>query len=297
MLELHDLCVRSAAPAGLAWLDEAKAAVAADLRQLPLLFPQVPRRLGRAWLSAGERRAAAGVVIECGAWRSCDAAALALLRTVFAASREDPTPLLVDLHERGDLEERTMLLRSACCLPLGPWTGKLLAAVQRTNQVVHVAAGVLDSNQLARTLEQGAAATVGFGQDDFERMMLKLAFIDLPLARVFDAERHASPQLSRMLMGLATEREAAGRKVWADTNRLIAHAPAPGSLARLLGGLESGSDEHRLAAAEGLATLGRARAADPGLLRLVLGERLPREDSARVRTAIAAALEAIRAPA
>ena len=52
-----------------------------------------------------------------------------------------------------------------------------------------------------------------FGEPDWNRLILKLAFIDLPLRRAFDAERHANTELSRMLQGLATEREAAGRSV------------------------------------------------------------------------------------
>jgi hypothetical protein len=61
-----------------------------------------------------------------------------------------------------------------------------------------------------------------------------------------------------MLQDLATEREAAGRAVWRDTWRLIGRAPCPGTVARLVGGLEHGDDGIRLAAAEGLLALGQA---------------------------------------
>jgi hypothetical protein len=91
---------------------------------------------------------------------------------------------------------------------------------------------------------------------------------------------------SRMLQGLATEREAAGRKVWHDTNLAIAHAPAEGTIARLLGGLEHGDDHHRLAAAEGLAHLRRAD------LRPYLAERLPRENLPRIRAVLERAIGA-----
>lgn len=288
MLDLHDLCARAAPVAGLAWLDQARAMIEADPEQLPVLLPQLPRRLGREYLSSGERRSAADVVVDTGAWRACDAGALALLRAFLGSNRGDPTTALFDLHERGDLEERTMLLRSMACLPIGPWTGRLLAAVQRTNQVVHFAAGAMDSNLVARTLDDGTKSGSGFGREDFERLMLKLAFLDLPLARVFDVERHATAQLSRMLQGLATEREAAGRKVWHDTGRLIGFAPTDGTRARLIGGLEHGDDEVRLAAAEGVATLGEA-----GGLRFV-EERLAREDSARVLAALERARDVLK---
>jgi hypothetical protein len=244
-----------------------------------VLLPQLPRRLGRAYLPAGLRRAGE-IVVDTGAWRACDAGALAVL----TAGGPPDAALLADLHDRGDLEERTMVLRCLACLPIGAVTGRLLGEVQRTNQVVHVAAGALDSNLLARTVDAGPAAAGGFGIDEFDRLVLKLAFVDLPLCRAIDAERHANEELSRMLQGLATEREAAGRKVWHDTNRLIARAPTAGTVARLLGGLEHGDDAHRLAAAEGLALLNRAE------LRPFVAERLPREQRPEVRALLERAL-------
>lgn len=274
MLELRDLLVRAAGAGPRAWLAEAVEVARGDPARIPVLFPQLPRRLGRAYLH-GELRRDATVVVDAGAWRACDAGALALL----TANDLPDERLLTDLHDRGDLEERTMVLRCLACLPIRPSTGRLLGEVQRTNQVVHVAAGALDSNLLARALDEGDAGT-GFGVEEFDRLVLKLAFLDLPLHRAIDAERHANPELSRMLQGLATEREAAGRKVWHDTNRLLGRAPTSGTLARLLGGLEHGDDGHRLAAAEGLAELNRAE-----LLPFVT-ERLPREERPAIRSAL-----------
>ena len=65
----------------------------------------------------------------------------------------------------------------------------------------------------------------GFGEEDFNRLILKLAFLDLPLDRAQGVEKRANRSLSRMLHGLATERRAAGRTVWGDTARMIALAP------------------------------------------------------------------------
>lgn len=274
MLALRDLFDAAATPEASAWLDDALQTAAADPGRIPVLFPQLPRRTGRDYLAGGLREDGT-VRVETGAWRTCDAAGLAILTAAGTPSEE----LLVDLHDRGDLEERTMVLRALAALPVRPVTGRLLGEVQRTNQVVHVAAGALDSNLMARALDEGGAA-IGFGQDEFNRLMLKLAFVDLPLARAIDATRHANPELSRMLQGLATEREAAGRKVWHDTNLAIAHAPTEGTIARLLGGLEHGDDHHRLAAAEGLAHLDRED------LRPYLLERLGRENLPRIRAVL-----------
>lgn len=280
MLALRDLFDDAATPDASTWLDGAIRTAAGDPGRIPVLFPQIPRRVGRGYLAGGIRQAGT-TRVETGAWRACDAAALAILTAAGIPAEE----LLIDLHDRGDLEERTMVLRALAALPVRPATGRLLGEVQRTNQVVHVAAGALDSNILARTLDEGGA-DVGFGIEEFNRLMLKLAFVDLPLARAIDALGHANPELSRMLQGLATEREAAGRKVWHDTNLAIAHAPAEGTIARLLGGLEHGDDHHRLAAAEGLAHLGRAD------LRPYLAERLPRENLPRIRAVLERAIGA-----
>jgi hypothetical protein len=143
-----------------------------------------------------------------------------------------------------------MLLRANHFLTVGPRTVQLFGEVQRTNIVLHLEAAVCDGDLFVRTLGQP-----GFDATTANKLLLKVAFLDLPLARLYGAASHANVELSRMLQDLATEREAAGRAVWRDTWRLIGMAPCPGSRARLVGGLEHGDDGVRLAAAEGLAAL------------------------------------------
>jgi hypothetical protein len=261
-------------PAGLAIVDETVAATTADRTRLAAIFPSLPRRIGRDRAGTGRVRLA-GAEIDLAAFRRCDVGAAAVLRGAAATAAE-----CADLYAHGDLEERTMLLRSLHLLPVGPLTVQLLGEVQRTNVVAHVEAAVADGDLLAR-----AAGCHGFDQPASNRLLLKVAFLDLPLARLFGAERLANPELSRMLQDLATEREAAGRPVWRDTWRLIGRAPCPGSVARLLGGLEHGDDGVRLAAAEGLLALGRVD------LVPFAAERLPRE----VRPVVRAALQQLTA--
>ncbi len=273
MLDLHQNLRSVLDEPARAWLDGARERVA---NEGPLavaeLLPQLPRRLGRTTLGGGRVTVGDGS-IDLDAWRACDAGALVLLR------RDDaPDAVELDLFAHGDLEERAMVLRCAAVLPVREATVQLLEEVQRTNTVSHVEAGALDSDLLAR-----AHGTGGFDADAFNRLMLKVAFLDLPLHRVFDAEMHANPELSRMLCGLATEREAAGRAVWTDTNWMIAHAPAPGTLARLIGQLEHGDARHRLAAARGLALLRSAEA------RPFLRERAAREPIEAIERVLRAA--------
>jgi hypothetical protein len=253
-------------------------AVRADRSQLLVAFPGLPRRCGRAAIGGGRRRLGPATV-DLDAFRRCDLAAAWLLLTTAASADE-----LWDLYAHGDIEERAMLLRSLHFLPVSPTTVRLLGEVQRTNVVLHLEAAIADGDLFVRSIGQP-----GFDATAANKLLLKLAFLDLPLQRAFGAIDTANVELSRMLQDLATEREAAGRAVWRDTWRMIGRAPCAGSIARLIGGLEHGDDGVRLAAADGLCALGRA-----DLLPFVR-ERLEREPREAVRNVLQACL-ARRAP-
>lgn len=244
---------------------------AEDRSRLAVLFPGLPRRFGRDAVGGGRRtlQGEGGATIDLDAFRTCDLVAAALLRDTGASADE-----MVDLFAHGDIEERTMLLRALNFLPLGPATAALLGEVLRTNVVLHMEAALCDGDLLAR-----AAAAHTIDADTGNRLLLKFAFLDLPLARALSAERLASAELSTMLQDLATEREAAGRAVWRDTWRMLGRAPCPGALARLIGGLEHGDDGVRLAAVEGLLALPERGA---GIAQFA-GERAPREPRPNIR--------------
>jgi len=258
----------------LAALAPMAAEVGADRSRLAVVFPGLPRKLGREAVRGGVTTLGPGRV-DLDAFRRCDLAAAWLLLTTAATGAE-----LLDLHAHGDIEERAMLLRSLHFLPPGPTTVELFGDVQRSNVVLHLEAAVCDSDLFVRATGDDDVVRAGFDRSAANKMLLKLAFLDLPLARVFDAAQRANAELSRMLIDLATEREAAGRSVWRDTWRMIGHAPCPGAEARLVGGLEHGDDGVRLAAAEGLLALGRAE------LRAFAAERLPREPRESVRAVL-----------
>lgn len=241
---------------------------------LPVLWAQLARRLGRTRLEAGVVREG-----ECeadlGAWRACDGGGLILMRD---AEPDDATVL--DLYLHGDLEERAIVLRCLAFRPVGDATVRLFGEMQRTNTVMHYEAGALDSNLAVRALGAGGD-DAGFTRQDFERVVLKLAFLDLPLWRMFGALEESTPSLAAILQTYAAEREAANRTVWKDTYRILGHAPVPGAAARLLGGIEHGDDETRLAAAEGLLALGREDLAP------YARERLEREPRTAIRDVLA----------
>lgn len=261
--------LRSCLGEATAVAEAALAEIRADRSRLPVVFPGLPRRCGRETVRLG-RRTIGAATVNLDAFRRCDLVAAWLLTELRASDAE-----LADLYAHGDIEERAMLLRSLHFLPVGPITVQMFGEVQRTNIVLHLEAAAGDGDLFVRTL-----GTAGFDQAAGNRLLLKLAFLDLPLARAFGAERTANAELSRMLQDLATEREAAGRGVWRDTWRLIGRAPCPGSVARLVGGLEHGDDGVRLAAAEGLLALRR-----PDLAPFA-AERLAREGRDSIRTVL-----------
>jgi hypothetical protein len=245
------------------------AEVTADRSRLPVVFPGLPRRFGRDAVRGGPTDLG-GSRVDLDAFRTCDLVAAWLLLQCTATEAE-----LWDLYSHGDIDERAMLLRALHFLPVGPITVRLFGEVQRTNMVVHLEAALCDGDLFARTIGQP-----GFDQPTANKLLLKLAFLDLPLRRALGAERHVDAEFSRMVQDLATEREAAGRSVWRDTNRVIGRAPTLGTTARLLGGLEHGDDGVRLAAAEGLLAMNRAD------LRPFAAERLPREPRAEIRAVL-----------
>jgi hypothetical protein len=275
MLDLLADLERGLAAAERTWLRDALARGAREgARAVAALLPALPRRIGRHAVGTGMRRAGEATV-DARAWRACDLAAYALLAQ---AGSDDAARL--DLYAHGDIEERTMLLRASSALPLSPATASLFGEIQRSNTVPHFEALACDSDVVAR-----ACGTLpGFGPDQLNRLLLKAAFLGLRLARLFAVERHANPELSRMLADLASEREAAGRAVWPDTALLLARAPVPGTRARLVGDLEHGDDERRAAAAAGLGLLRDAA------LMPFLRERLPREPKPVVQQALRDAL-------
>jgi len=257
------------------WREALDRATREGAAALPVLFPALARRLGRGLIGGGptaEPTLAEGgrtAVVDLDVWRVCDAAGFVLLRTCAEITSEQA----VDLFLHGDFEERTIVLRAHALRPVDAGTVALFGEAQRTNTGTHFEALCCDHNLPAR-----ACGTDGFGIDEVNRMVVKAAFMDLPLARLFEIDEHANAELSRMLQDLATEREAAGRTVWEDTDRLVGLAPTRGTLLRLLGGLEHGSDGRRLRAAEAL-----ARLTTPDLLPLV-EDRIAREPVDGIRT-------------
>lgn len=196
-----------AAPARAAILAEARGREAAWITER---LASLPRRVGRGPGSGGGIVAAAGGSVDAGTFRTCDLVAAELLAGS-AASWSVPGRLL-DVYSHGDAEERRMILKSLPLLGLPAAVSvRLLEEAHRTNDQTVFEAGLLDSDLPARVLPE----------DGWNRIVLKIAFLDLPARRLLGFERRRNPTLSRMLQEFRREREAAGRKVWADTAAMV----------------------------------------------------------------------------
>lgn len=252
--------------------DEILANLRSDRSRLPVAFPGLPRRFGKAAVGGGQRSFGEATV-DLDAFRTCDLVAAYLVTSLEATEEE-----VVDVFAHGDIEERAMLLRCLNFMPLGSTTNRLLGEALRTNVVLHLEAAMCDSDLFARAVKSGT-----IDADTGNRLLLKFAFIDMDLTRVLNAESHANKTLSTMLQDLATEREAAGRSVWMHTYRMLGHAVCPGALGRLIGGLENGNDGVRHAAADGLLAMRNNDQKLQPLLAQFAQERLPREPRDTIR--------------
>lgn len=259
--------LRSRLGASAEQADELVTKLQADRTSLPVLFPGLPRRFGKQAIGGG-RVKLGDATVDLDGFRTCDLVAALLVTSILPTEAE-----LNDLFAHGDIEERSMLLRSLNFLPLDRSVRGLFDEVLRTNVVLHLEAAMCDSDLLWRAIQTGAVdAATG------NRLLLKFAFLDMSLARALGAEQHASSELSTMLQDLATEREAAGRSVWRDTWRMLGNAPCPGAPARLLGGLEHGDDGVREAAADGLLALPSEQAKElQAVITRFANERIARE--------------------
>lgn len=234
------------------FLSTARARCASEgARALGECFPQLARRIGRTPAAAKRVERDFGEALPARAnqeaWRACDVAALEL-----ADAAKAPGDVLLDLYRHGDMDERIQALRVAALTKVDDGIIALLEEAHRSNMESHFAAAVCDGNLPAR-----AAGHSGFGVVGFNRILLKCAFLGLPLSRLVDAEVHANREISRMLLDLASEREAAGRSIWTDTVEYAALAPCPGLVARVIGAIEHGDDKLRRSGARALLRLSR----------------------------------------
>lgn len=201
---------------------------------LEIHFASLPRRAGQDLLAGPAPENLDEGVVDLRGWRRCDIAAALVLGETPPTADE-----LWKLYTNGDAEERRMVLRTLPFRAVDQVTKRLLVEAHRTNDEAIFISAFADSDLPARALDD----------DDYNRGVLKAAFIDLPLARLLRCRTRANAELTSMLLDFMTEREAAMRPVWHGSLELGAHAPAGGLSYKISGDLWSGVDARRLDAA------------------------------------------------
>lgn len=228
--------LEQASPEALAWLAAARAALATGDpgAMLAAVYAPARRELGAH---------GALDVPEIGRWTIAAAARAVVLDEALGHTPGAALALTQHLYRESDEAAQIDLVRSlpllACAAALKP----LALEAGRTNSRAVFAALALDNPYPARY----------YTEREFNHLVLKALFLDLPIARVVGLARRANAELARMCEDYVEEREAAGRSVPADIWLAAApHASARGE-AMLARYAASGEPRQRRYAREALA--------------------------------------------
>jgi hypothetical protein len=264
----------------VAWLETTAAALAGGAPASAACGPAfvaAGRRLGRGPLLPGEPLPGPDDPVPTEGWSVDDGARAALLAAAAAGSPGDLAELVDELYRGGDSREKRGLLRGLALLPDGGRFAPIALDAGRTNESDLFAALACDNPFPARH----------YGELEWNKLVMKAAFVGAPVARMIGLERRANPELCRMAMDHIAEQEAAGRRFAPDLWLVVAPHAGPAALARMIGYLHHAVAEVRRGAAAGLGRAGQARA------RPFLEDRAAIETDIAVRAAIARALEEI----
>lgn len=141
------------------------------------------------------------------AWAIADLArALLLLHAIAALPESDGVALATETFRRGDSAERVALLRTLPLLP-APERFTELAIEACRSHVLEVFAAIACDNPFP---------AAHFPELNFNQLVIKAIFMELPVSRVLDWRTRSNPELRRIATDYAAERRAAGRTVPAD---------------------------------------------------------------------------------
>jgi hypothetical protein len=173
-------------------------------------FARAQRAFGpeRPALSAAERaRLQTAGVVEPGVFSCADLARVLWLRLALAAMPAgEHTLVLTRGFRTGDNNERVALLRALPLLAEPARFTELAIEACRTHVLDVFAAIACDNPFPARH----------FPEPNFNQLVIKSLFLELPLERIHDWRGRANAELVRMASDYEAERRAAGRTVPAD---------------------------------------------------------------------------------
>lgn len=149
-------------------------------------------------------------------WLALEATADELLRIAIllrvAEAAPDPVAIATAWHDRGDNRERRAVLRALSLLPDPASFVPLAIAACRTS-VQTVFEAIACENPFPATYLPEAA---------FNQMVLKAFFTGTPVDRIIGLDERRNADLDRMARDYAAERQAAGRPLPVDFDRVFA---------------------------------------------------------------------------
>jgi hypothetical protein len=269
-----------APPESHAWLAELVRSLRAH-RSLELVegaFAGAGRKLGRQALGDELELAVDGIEpIPLRAWSLDTAGRVAMILALGEGAPELVSRTLDGLYFGGDAREKNAIVRALVLLEGAERFASIALDAGRTNESELFAAVACDNPFPARH----------YPELEFNKLVMKAAFVKAPVDRIIGLVRRANPELARMGMEHIDEQESAGRSFVPELWLAIAPANPPGAVARMLGYLSHSVPHHRLGAARGLAL-----AADPRA-KSFLSERLELEHEEAIRTALQRAVAAV----
>jgi len=203
---LLELIRRHAKPEAASWLEaQLKSSSDPDGRAgLLLAFASAGRKVGTAALPANDAAKLGPAIALQIAGRGLDEVA----RVALALTAPDAA---TELYIQGDQREKQAVLRA---LPLLP------------NPAQFSELGVESVRSSVQTVFEAIACESSFPADhfsdaQFNQLVLKALFNEVPISRILGLERRVQPELIRMVQGFSAERRAAGRSVPADIDVII----------------------------------------------------------------------------
>ncbi len=196
-------------PSAISWLQE-RAAILNDSgldRTLYLSFSAAPRYFSKKTLQLDEARRQEAEALRPGfspqTWTIDQVARVWLLLQSPASPEASFVTRMTMLFEHADMREAVALYSALPLMPHPELFVDRTAEGIRTNMTVVFDAIALDNPYPAEYLPEPA----------WNQMVLKAAFMDRPLYRIYGLEKRANPKLAHIISDYAHERWAAGRVV------------------------------------------------------------------------------------
>ena len=199
-----------------AWLEERMVAIAmSDKKALFLGFGMVPRRVGKAELALTDAELAQAEAARPG-WNPRGWSLDQLARTLFVLSfPSDDAALYVQtldqLFQAGEVGELVALYQALPLLP-NPASHTLRTAEGIRSNIKSVFCAIAHQNPYPA--EQ-------LNEEQWNQLVLKCLFIDVPLDRLIGIDRRANAKLMTTLIDFAHERRAAHRPIPPDLWRCV----------------------------------------------------------------------------